>query len=232
MILMIRELSDIPSVMPRLVVFLLANGIPDWFRFQTTSTSLAIHLPPNWYNDYTFLGLAICATLEVQENHGQEQRKDVQWLPPVLQYFSSPSGCDYKCKFYLFSAERNCLILGKESLLSGDRLALSNHLWLFFIPFDEYFQKRKWSHVEAYFRLEGSGLEFKKCGVRILKRCRFRSVSVPRPQWPSVRKTLPSYLTILYKQAAGGSGINSSFEVVVGTEIKEYSVDSIIELKK
>ncbi|KAJ0075563.1 hypothetical protein Patl1_34752 [Pistacia atlantica] len=228
-----QELSDIPSVMPRLVVFLPANGIPDWFRFQTTSTSLAIQLPPNWYNDYTFLGLAICATLEVQENHGQEQREDVQWLPPVLQYISSPSGCDYKCKFYLFSAERKCLILGKESLLNGDRLALSNHLWLFFIPFDEYFQKRKWSHVEAYFRLEGSGLEFKKCGVRPVY---LKDVGFVQSVFQGLNGPQLEDFTILLNHfvqtAAGGSGSNSFDEEVGGTEIKEYSVDSMIELKK
>ncbi|XP_044496790.1 TMV resistance protein N-like isoform X1 [Mangifera indica] len=232
MILMIQELPDIPSVMPRLVVFLPANGIPDWFRFQTKSTSLAIQLPPNWYNDYSFLGLAICASLEVQEHPGLEQRNDAQWLPPVLRCISTPSGCDFKCKFYLFSTKRRCLILGKEALLNGDKMALSNHLWLFFIPFDEYFQKRKWSHVEAYFRLEGSGLEFKKCGVRFVY---LKDVEFIQSVFQGLNEAQLEDFTMLlnhFVQAvASGNGSNSVDEDKDGTEIKEYSVDSIVELK-
>ncbi|KAK2644818.1 hypothetical protein Ddye_020013 [Dipteronia dyeriana] len=165
--ILLKDLPNRPSDSPRLVVGLSGTGIPDWFIYQTTSSSFTIELHQNWCTDYSFLGLAFCASFEFQGRQGQKQRKEVQDIPvPVIIPIKYDFKYDFKFKFYLFSDERNHIIYAKEFTFSKATLAVSNHLWLLVLPFDQYLQKKNWRYVKAYFELEGSGLEFKKCGLR------------------------------------------------------------------
>ncbi|KAK0578616.1 hypothetical protein LWI29_013231 [Acer saccharum] len=165
--ILLKDLPNPPSDSPRLVVDLSGTGIPDWFIHQTTSSSFTIELHQNWFYDYGFLGLAFCASFEVQGNQGQKQRKEVQSLPvPAMFRIKYNFKYDFKFKFYLISDEGNYIIYSKEFTFSKATLAVSNHLWLLLLPFDQYLQKKNWRYVKAYFELEGSGFEFIKCGIR------------------------------------------------------------------
>ncbi|KAK4857790.1 hypothetical protein QYF36_006369 [Acer negundo] len=165
--ILFKDLPNPASYSPRLVVNLSGTGIPDWFTHQTTSSSFTIELHQNWCQDYGFLGLAFCASFEFQGNQGQKQRKEVQNLPvPAIIRIKYDFKYDFKFKFYLISDEGNYIIYSKEFTFSKATLAVSNHLWLLLLPFDQYLQKKNWRYVKAYFELEGSGFEFIKCGIR------------------------------------------------------------------
>ncbi|KAL5778641.1 hypothetical protein ACOSQ2_009378 [Xanthoceras sorbifolium] len=203
---LLEDLPNPPSVSPRLEVNLSGIGIPDWFVHQTTSSSVTIELPPNWYNDYTFLGLAFCATFEVQGNQGQKQRMEVQKIRVPVRMINV---YDFRFRFYLLSDEGNHIIFGKEGTFSKATLAVSNHLWLLLLPFHEYLQKKNWRYVRAYFELQGSGFEFIKCGVRLMY---MQDVAMMEGLHPSQMGHLTNQIMTFLQSAARGLRAPESLE--------------------
>ncbi|KAF5729292.1 TMV resistance protein N-like [Tripterygium wilfordii] len=146
-----KGVHDPPAHIPALVIYLPGSEIPDWFTYQTTSTIMGIQLPPNWYNDIKFMGLAFCISFTLHEDYTKPASEHV-----------------YKIIFSLVSNNGNYIIRGTQNNFGRETLAVGDHLFLIYIPFDEYFQKRTWPHVEAHYACEGPGLEFKSCGINLV----------------------------------------------------------------
>uniref|UniRef100_A0A7N0TVP5 ADP-ribosyl cyclase/cyclic ADP-ribose hydrolase n=1 Tax=Kalanchoe fedtschenkoi TaxID=63787 RepID=A0A7N0TVP5_KALFE len=151
----IEAFPQIPSDIPRLVVQLSKCEIPDWFAYQTRESSVEIQLPKYWYSDATFMGVAFCAEFEVQKvsNNSDPLSKKTHMFGVSLQHESGNS---------------RYIIDGLYRTFSVDKLAASDHLWLLYIPFNEFFYKRTWPSVVATFSIQGPYFKFKKTGARLV----------------------------------------------------------------
>ncbi|CAM8889454.1 unnamed protein product [Rhodiola kirilowii] len=150
----IQAFPQIPLDASRLVIQLSKCQIPDWFRYQTTESSVEIQLPKYWYNDATFMGIAFCAEFEVQKVVDSDTTsKKTHMFGVSLQHENGNS---------------RYIINGLYRSFGVDKLAASDHLWLLYIPFNEYFKKQTWPSVVATFSIQGPYFKFKKTGVRFV----------------------------------------------------------------
>lgn len=101
------------------------------------------------------MGIAFCAEFEVQKisNSEHPSTKKTHMFGVSLQHETQNS---------------RYVINGLYRTFSVDRLAASDHLWLLYMPFNEYFKKRTWSSVVATFSIQGPYFNFKKTGVRFV----------------------------------------------------------------
>ncbi|GAV64345.1 LRR_1 domain-containing protein/NB-ARC domain-containing protein/TIR domain-containing protein [Cephalotus follicularis] len=162
--LMLQGLSDPLIEGPSLSILLSRSGIPDWFIHQRPGPSVIIGLPPHWSDDALLMGLAICAVFGVRDD---EAIICSGYSPPGIRHILPP-GYTHKLIFTLLSDVRGHVILNRYQCFKRDEFAVSDHLWLLYLPFDEYLKKQNWQHIESHFKSEGPGFEFKKCGIRMV----------------------------------------------------------------
>ncbi|KAM7252910.1 hypothetical protein ACFE04_025528 [Oxalis oulophora] len=159
-----KELNGREPNIPELTIFVSGTEIPEWFIFQTGNPSVAIDLPPNWSSNGMMMGLAICGLFEVRDD---DSITCTGYSPPGVKHFL-PAGYSYNFSFSLLSDKRGHTITSKYQSFKREDLAISDHMWMFYLPFDEYLHKNNWQYVEAHFKCEGPGISFKRCGIRMV----------------------------------------------------------------
>ncbi|KAM7253138.1 hypothetical protein ACFE04_025756 [Oxalis oulophora] len=159
-----KELNGAEPNIPDLIIFVSGTDIPEWFIHQPEFASVTINLPPDWSSNGMLMGLAICGLFEVQD---EESITCTGYSPPGVKQFV-PAGHSYKFSFNLLSDVRGHTITSKYLTFKREDLAFSDHMWMFYLPFDKYLHKNNWQYVQAHFKCEGPGISFKRCGLRMV----------------------------------------------------------------
>jgi len=75
---------------PLISICLPGTGIPDWFSYQSTNSSVDMEIPQQWFNDSKFLGFSLCLVIGgFQQNSYEGYDPDVKFYHFVKSVFNS-----------------------------------------------------------------------------------------------------------------------------------------------
>ncbi|GMN56988.1 hypothetical protein TIFTF001_026095 [Ficus carica] len=124
----------------------------DWFQVRSSTSRVAIELPPNLYNDSSWDGLAVCAAFSVNEHPNAFSEMSVDLL----------------CHL---SVNGHCLNPVPSFSVTKDRynwLHLRGFIWLTYIPRLILIELDQQRNIEARIFSSCPGLVVKMCGIRVL----------------------------------------------------------------
>jgi hypothetical protein len=126
------------------------NDILDWFSHQSNEPQVTIRLPPNLYDDPTWMGLALCVFLSVQEHCTIPACSLICLLETAIDSLQPP----------------HIYCLTKEDLML---LPLGGFIWLSYIPRGSFPNRlNQSSFIEVSIASDYQGLTVKRCGFRLL----------------------------------------------------------------
>jgi hypothetical protein len=139
-----------------------SNEIMEWFWHRSGEPKVTIPLPPNLYDDPTWMGLALCVSFSVHE-HGTTIVDNLDSQVPC-HFITCVLETDICGLGHVHMDHMYCLT--KEDLML---LRLSGFIWLSYIPSVSF---PKWlihsSFIEASIATDCLGLTVRKCGFRLL----------------------------------------------------------------
>ncbi|KAB2631824.1 TMV resistance protein N-like [Pyrus ussuriensis x Pyrus communis] len=156
-----RFLEGIPYVGNKFEAIYPGSEISEWFSYRSERPVVSVELPQHWYQN-EWMGYALCAVFTLRRR-----------LPPNLlgkwNYGTHSTAHGLRCE-----VKPGNLDVGGwcPSFACSEELGQieKEHIWLSFVS-GEYFGTT-WQdschHLEFTFKTLGSGLEVKRCGVRLI----------------------------------------------------------------
>ncbi|KAM5547208.1 disease resistance protein RPP2B-like [Rosa sericea] len=147
-------------------VVLPGRKIPSWFSHERPGVSLSLWRSPDFdcWDSKSLMGFALCVVFRLHEHHHIDELNTDQFKT-------------FKATHHLVC----CLkVNGRELEVCGRQPTFrfseefcqveSHHIWLFYVPCDNYFgtEWKTSDRIEFLFETKGPGLKVKRCGVRLI----------------------------------------------------------------
>ncbi|XP_040997413.1 uncharacterized protein LOC121243362 [Juglans microcarpa x Juglans regia] len=127
--------------------------IPSWFNNRNDGPSIEIQLPPNLYNNESWMGFAVCAVLSCPAD--SRNNSNPKTLAGCILHLDSNEGC-----------LKPDLVLGipRSILLNSDQLLVVHYVSPTILPS----KLNQWSYVKAVVECNISSVETQMCGIRLM----------------------------------------------------------------